>query len=301
MRGSSTAAPQGEFRTVENASASAGQQYTTAVMLRIERETIARMREGNQVQPNQPALVDDRTRAEAIGRNPQLNQSQQRAAAEIFESKEKIVGLDGMAGVGKTTTLTVIREGVEANGYRVEGFAPTSGAAARLSEAGIETSTLQMHLAKGPRPDTGAKTLYVLDESSLASAKQMHDFVTRLHPNERVLLVGNTRQHEAVETERPFAQLQEAGMKTVKLEEIVRQEDAGLKNVVKQLAGGEVGKAVQGLERQGRVHEVKDPAQRIEAIAREYARSPESTLVVSPDNRSEIKSASMPSCGRVAW
>ena len=34
---------------------------------------------------------------------------------------------------------------------------------------------------------------------------------------------------------------------------------------------------------------VKDPAERIAAIAREYAQSPESTLVVSPDNRSPME------------
>jgi conjugative relaxase-like TrwC/TraI family protein len=282
-------AAEGEFRAVENTPASAGRQYTTAAMLRMERETIGRMREGNTVQPNRSALVEEKTRTEAIERNPMLNPSQRKAAEKIFESRERIVGLDGMAGVGKTTTLAVVREGVEASGYRVEGFAPTSGAAARLAEAGIETSTLQRHLAKGQRADTGEKTLYVVDESSLASTKQMHDFVTRLHPNDRVLLVGDTRQHEAVEAGRPFAQLQEAGMVTVRLDEIVRQRDPELKNVVEQLARGEVGEAVQGLERQGRVHEVKDPAQRIEAIAKEYARSPENTLVVSPDNRSRAE------------
>lgn len=46
-------------------------------------------------------------------------------------------------------------------------------AAQKLAEAGIETSTLQLHLARGEHPDTGAKTLYVLDESSLASTRQM--------------------------------------------------------------------------------------------------------------------------------
>jgi hypothetical protein len=71
----------------------------------------------------------------------------------------------------ETTTLAVVREGAEANGYRVEGFAPTSGAAARLGESGIETSTLQMHLAKRQSADTGEKTLCVVDKSSLASTK----------------------------------------------------------------------------------------------------------------------------------
>jgi ATP-dependent exoDNAse (exonuclease V) alpha subunit len=41
--------------------------------------------------------------------------------------------------------------------------------------------------------------------------------------------------------------------------------------------------------RQGRVHEVKDNEERISAIAHEYAKSPESTLVVSPDNRSRAE------------
>ena len=136
----------------------------------------------------------------------------------------------------------------------MEGFAPTSRAAQKLGEAGIETSTLQLHLAKGQQADTGEKRLYILDESSLASTKQMHDFVTRLHPKDRVLLVGDTRQHEAVEAGRPFAQLQDAGMRTAKLDEIVRQRDAALKQVDEQLAQGQrgrgrtrVGAAGQGL------------------------------------------------------
>ncbi len=115
------------------------------------------------------------------------NSAQRTVADQIFESQERIVGLDGVAGAGKTTTLAVIREGVEANGYKVEGCAPTSRAAQQLSGAGIETSTLQAHLAKGQQADTGEKRFYVLDESSLASTKQMHDFVSRLHPNDRVL------------------------------------------------------------------------------------------------------------------
>ena len=60
----------------------------------------------------------------------------------------------------------------------------------------------------------------MLDESSLASTRQMYEFTERLQAKDRVLLVGDTRQHESVEAGRPFAQLQEAGMKTVKLDQI---------------------------------------------------------------------------------
>ena len=78
-------------------------------------------------------------------------------------------------------------------------------------------------------------------------------------------------------------------MKTVKLEEIVRQKDPELKQVVEQLARGEVQQAIQNLDRQGRVHEIQGYDERIAAIAKEYAKSPENTLVISPDNRSRME------------
>jgi len=56
------------------------------------------------------------------------------------------LGLEGVAGSGKTTSLAAIREGAERQGYRVGGLAPTSRAAHQLGEAGIASITLQRHL-----------------------------------------------------------------------------------------------------------------------------------------------------------
>ena len=277
----------GEFIAVEHVGT--GQQYTTATMLRMEREIIAHMQEGNRRGYNDPTLVPVHIRVETEDRHRELNAGQRLAVEEIFLSREKIVGLDGIAGAGKTTTLAVVREGAQSTGYKVEGFAPTSRAAQTLGDAGIETMTLQAHLVRGQRADTGEQRLYVLDESSLASTKQMHEFMDCLRRNDRVLLVGDTRQHESVEAGRIFAQLQDAGMKTVRLEEIVRQKDPELKQIVEQLARGQVAEAIAGLERQGRIHEFKGHDERIAAIAKEYAKSPERTLVVSPDNRSRAE------------
>jgi hypothetical protein len=78
-------------------------------------------------------------------------------------------------------------------------------------------------------------------------------------------------------------------MKTVSLDQIVRQKDPELRNVVEQLARGDVGTAVKQLDEQGRVHEFRGREERIDAIAKEYAKAPESTLVVSPDNRSRTE------------
>ncbi len=279
----------GEFRRVERADGRAAPQYTTAEMVHLERQVIDFMQRGNESRFENSMLVEPYWRIRIEDQHPELSKAQLGAVDEIFLSREKIVGLDGVAGAGKTTTLAVIREGAEAQGYRVEGFAPTSRAAQKLAEAGMTTSTLQRHLVRGEQPDTGEKRLFVLDESSLASTRQMHEFMSRLHRSDRVLLVGDVRQHEGVEAGRPFAQLQEAGMHTVKLDEILRQRDPELKHAVELLAHGHVAAAVESLDQQGRVHEMKEHGERIAAIAREYAASPENTLVVSPDNRSRVE------------
>jgi ATP-dependent exoDNAse (exonuclease V) alpha subunit len=116
----------------------------------------------------------------------------------------------------------------------------------------------------------------------------MNEFLHRLRPNDRVLLVGDTRQHQAVEAGRPYEQLQEAGIRTARLDEIVRQKDPLLKEVVEKLSRGQVTEAMQRLDADGRLHEIFDRDGRIATIAHEYAKQPRGTLVVSPDNQSRM-------------
>jgi conjugative relaxase-like TrwC/TraI family protein len=96
----------GEFVAVEHVGA--GQQYTTATMLRMEREIIGHMLEGNRRGYNDPTLVPAHIRVETEDRHRELNAGQRQAVEEVFLSREKIVGLDGIAGAGKTTTLGVV-------------------------------------------------------------------------------------------------------------------------------------------------------------------------------------------------
>ena len=125
-------------------------------------------------------------------------------------------------GTGKTTVLSSIREGAEQSGYAVEGFAPTSRAAAQLREAGIGAATLQSFLARGCQGqvagDTASRHLYMLDESSLASTKQMRAFLDKLQPQDRVLVIGDTRQHQGVDAGRPFEQMQDGRDNTLTVE-----------------------------------------------------------------------------------
>jgi len=271
----------GDLIQVENRSPS--RALTTQEMIGYERDNIAEMRAGRNV--HEP-MVSSETWREVEEKHSHLSTSQRAAVEQIVSSQDKVMGLEGVAGAGKTTSLSAVREAAEHEGYEVRGLAPTSRAAHKLAESGIESETLQRHLRHEEQPNEGQKRLYVLDESSLASTKQMNEFLHHLHGEDRVLLVGDTRQHEAVEAGKPYQQLREAGMQTARLDEIVRQKDPTLKEAVEQLARGDVFGAIENLDQQGRVHEIVGRDERLSEIAREYAREPQGTLVISPDNES---------------
>jgi conjugative relaxase-like TrwC/TraI family protein len=272
----------GEFQLVTAPKHGSARQFTTAETIQAEKEILRQMRQGqgraDQIMPVQQAVAH-------TTQYPILNSSQRTAAEDILTSRDRIQGLQGSAGVGKTTALKTVREAAEQRGMIVEGFAPTSRAAHQLRDAGINADTLQGFLARHKQP-TPERHLYMVDESSLASTKQVRDFLAKLDPGDRVLLIGDTRQHQGVEAGKPFEQLVEAGMKTVRLDQIVRQKDPELLRAVEHLSRGEVAEGVALLEQQGRVTEIADPEKRIASIAWNYADNPTNTIIVSPDNAS---------------
>jgi len=274
----------GEFQIVERPQSVPGRQFTTAKTIQAEHEILRRMREG--LDHLEPVL--SRPQAIAIAdQYSQLNRAQRTVIEDVLSSRDRIQGIQGFAGSGKTSTLAAIRSTAESQGYQVEGFAPTSRAARQLKEAGIDAGTLQAFLARTTNPETeDGKHLYLVDESSLASTNQIREFLSRLGAHDRVLLIGDIRQHQGVEAGRPFEQLQEAGMRTARLDEIVRQQDPALKSTVELLATGHVSTALEALQQQGRVKEIPSAEDRVRAIAKAYVESPENTLIVSPDNAS---------------
>jgi conjugative relaxase-like TrwC/TraI family protein len=274
----------GEFLTVERTQMP-GRQFTTARTIEAEREIVRRMREGQNVL--QPTM----SRADAIqvaDRHTHLNRAQMSVVEDVLSSPDRIQGIQGFAGTGKTSVLSAARGAVEMQDYKVQGVAPTSRAARQLREAGIEANTLQGLLARSPQSDATPKQnhFYFVDESSLASTNQVREFLARLGGSDRVLLIGDIRQHQGVEAGRPFEQLLDAGMRTARLDEIVRQKDPALKSAVELLANGQATAAVDLLRQHGRIREIADPKERVRAIARNYAESPTNTLIVSPDNAS---------------
>ena len=135
----------GEFVSVERSPHQTGRLFTTAKTIAAEHEIVHRMRDGqNQVEP-----VLSRQKAIALAEaHLLLNRGQKGVIEDVLSSRDRIQGIQGVAGAGKTTALQVIRTAGETRGYQVEGFAPTSRAAKQLEQAGVHSGTLQSFLAR---------------------------------------------------------------------------------------------------------------------------------------------------------
>ena len=210
-----------------------------------EREVIASMHVG---QGRGEALMRGWMVQGYLSRGP-LTAGQKEAVKLILSARDRVVGVQGYAGTGKTTMLNRARALAEKKEWRMIGLAPSASAAQTLaSEAGIEAETLQRFLARnagvaeGRLTEEGAKTMraafertvLVVDEGSLASTVQARDLLRIANEIRipRVVLVGDAKQLDAVDAGKPFAQLQAAGMKTATMYEIMRQRDPALKEAV---------------------------------------------------------------------
>ena len=276
----------GEFKEIADDPHNTGRRFTTAATIKAENEVVQKVKDG---QNRAPQIMSIESAVPLSESRPHFNLAQRRVIEEVLISRDQVQGLQGRAGSGKTSVLETIREGAEQNGYAVEGFAPTSRAAKQLRDAGIKADTLQRFLAGGSLQaagDPANRHLYMLDESSLASTQHIREFLRRISSQDKVLLIGDTRQHQGVDAGKPFEQLQESGMRTAQLDQIMRQKDPELLKAVEHMSNNETAIGVEMLSRQGRITEIVDPERRVAAIAKSYAEHPENTLIVSPDNAS---------------
>lgn len=89
-------------------------RMTTAEMLKLERANIGRVLAGQaQVEPITADAAPLIERVTAAGRGVELNGEQRRAVESVLTSRDRITGLQGGAGTGKTTKLAVLKGALE--------------------------------------------------------------------------------------------------------------------------------------------------------------------------------------------
>jgi len=217
-----------------------------------------------------------------------LKPEQQKAIADILHSRDQIVILQGDAGTGKTLSLKEVVRGIEKAGGAAFACAPSSGATQGMREkVTSQADTLQQLLVNQRLQRRIAGRVIIVDEAGLVSTRQMRDLcrIAQLHQN-RLILVGDVKQHTSVEAGDALRALQEyGGVEAARLTEIRRQRDPFLRRAVKLLAKKKAWEAFGEFYRQGAVREIRESEKLVEAAADDYVRTlreKKSCLVISP-------------------
>lgn len=256
-------------------------RYTTQTALEREKRILQIERDGRGAVA--PVIAAEAARERLASTN--LNQGQREAAELIVSAANRVVGVQGFAGTGKSHMLDTAKQMIEGEGYHVRALAPYGSQVKALRELNVEANTLASFLrAKDKNIDS--RTVLVIDEAGVVPTRLMEQTLKLAEKaGARVVLMGDTAQTKAIEAGRPFDQLQAAGMQTAHMREIQRQKNPELKIAVELAAAG---KASSSLERIKDVTEIKNHHERRAAVAEAYiALKPDErdrTLIVSGTN-----------------
>lgn len=176
-----------------------------------------------------------------------LTKGQNESVKKIFSTTDRFIGIQGLAGTGKTTMLEVVKNISQDNGYVIRGMSGTKKAANTLmKETGIESNTNTMFLANARKAQkewdqikldnpeaVRQKELWIVDESSFAGQQQLNEISNlAIKADARVVFVGDKMQLQSIAFGKPFEVGQKRGLDFEQMKDINRQKNEKLKALV---------------------------------------------------------------------
>jgi conjugative relaxase-like TrwC/TraI family protein len=223
--------------------------YATRMALESEQRIMAAERQGrNTLQPIMPS----KQLQEAI-KDKGLTAGQRDAVELILNHPNQIIGIQGMAGTGKSYALQTAKELLERQGMTMVALAPYGSQVNNLRDDSIAAKTVSAFLNardKGrAKHDMGPNTVVVIDEAGVIPVKQMDKLLAQVQATgAKIVTLGDTAQTKAVEAGRGFALLQEQGMTTVVMSDIQRQQSPRLREAVTLAATGRASESLKLLD-----------------------------------------------------
>ncbi|TAL01127.1 MAG: hypothetical protein EPO08_11470 [Rhodospirillaceae bacterium] len=187
--------------------------------------------------------------------------SEQRNAFAKATGTDGLVIIEGLAGTGKSHSLTAIREAHERTGWRVLGLAPTNTAAEGLRQSGFRHgSTVHLELFfqdKGLHERTAAwdrRTLVIVDEAAMLDTRTYARLMSRAaETGAKVVLAGDDRQLSSVERGGMFTALKERHGSVV-IAKVRRQEADWQKTASEAFSEGRMSEGLRAYAERGFVH-----------------------------------------------
>jgi conjugative relaxase-like TrwC/TraI family protein len=182
-----------------------------------------------------------------------LGEDQRRAIYHVLRTSDRITGLRGLAGSGKTTALRELVAACKEAHVEPLFCAPTAAATDVLRKEGFEAVTLQSLLLT--KPALSARQLVVLDEAGAVGIDDMRRLF-EMARDARIVLSGDTGQHASVARGDALRILERhSDFKSGQLTAIRRQHKAAYRKAVELAAQKRTVEAFAQLERMGAVAE----------------------------------------------
>lgn len=194
-------------------------------------------------------------------------------AISLSATAGRLVGIQGLAGTGKTYMMSTVSKLATGRGYEVEGIAPSHKAVSALDEAVPNSRTIESALIRhesGAKDGEKSKTILVVDESSMLSSENMNRVLRMAEAKDyaRVVLMGDVKQLDAVGAGSAFRLLQERGLPVATMTDIQRQNTEEGRKAVLSAVSGEIAQAMEVMKT---VVQVGEGSHHRKAIALELA------------------------------
>ncbi|WP_041689768.1 conjugative transfer relaxase/helicase TraI [Enterobacter sp. 638] len=204
-----------------------------------------------------------------------LTGGQKQATSLVLGSTDQFTGIQGYAGVGKTTQMKAVVAALETLPAdarpALTGLAPTHQAVKEMSDVGVRAQTIKSFIvehdqatAAGEKPDYKSQ-VFLIDESSMAGNQDTAALFQAIAAGGgRAVSMGDIDQFEAVDSGAPFKLMQERSpMDVAIMKEIVRQKDVQLRGAVHDIIDNRIDAALKRIE-----------AQPVDRVAREADATP---------------------------
>ncbi|WIW90522.1 MobF family relaxase (plasmid) [Sphingobium sp. V4] len=178
-----------------------------------------------------------------------LSPAQERALVDMATSHDRVTGLHGVAGAGKSTLVRSLKDAA-LPGKTLIALAPTSSAAAELGEkAQIESRTVASLLAGGGYGISGNHVLVLDEAGQLGSRQALRVLEISRSTGARLILLGDNKQTGAIEQGKAFWLMQKLGMETAELTESRRQETEAMRQAVAHARAGDYAASIGRLDK----------------------------------------------------
>ncbi|GEK15901.1 conjugative transfer relaxase/helicase TraI [Aliivibrio fischeri] len=215
-----------------------GTRWTTKEVIMVERDILTRF---ENTKDSLSALTTPREAKQYLAQHDWLSEGQKEGITLLATTTDQFVGVQGFAGVGKSTMLEQgialvhhVQELKNETPINVIGLAPTHTAVNELKEKGVTSQTSQSllrdFLTGAPDAKKYSNTLFLLDESSMISNAQMNDFGALVEQSgARAVMLGDMYQLQSKEAGKPFELAFKRGaISSIVMKDIKRQQDPTL-------------------------------------------------------------------------